>query len=280
MNSVLHSFQESSTKIVNLLLNKHNINYKSSENTNASGDKVHKIDEKANEIIKEVLLKNTNIYAIASEEEENIIYNNIESGKYLVVFDPLDGSSNIDTSLTVGTIFGIFEVNKDSEKVLDVSKSMIGAAYTLYGPSPLMIWADTKCVKEFNFYKNKWVYNQLLMHPKTNKFYCVNSANEGKWKEETVAFFQDQKDKGLGLRWAGCMVSDVHRIIVQGGVFAYPADREGKCKLRLLYECLPMTFILHKLGGRGWNSEYQNLLKIKLDLLKDIHKKVEIFLSI
>lgn len=282
MNSILNSFQDASTKIIEVLANKniiHNSNTYS-ENTNLTGDKVHKLDDTSNEIIKKILMNNSNIYAIASEEEDKIKFNNIESGNYLVAYDPLDGSSNVNSSLSVGTIFGIFKVNKDTDKIINVNKNMVGAGYILYGPTPLMVFADQKCVREFFLLDNKWKFKNCIIAPKTKKFYCVNLANSHKWKKETIDYFEKMNKTGLTYRWTGCMVSDVNRIIIEGGFFSYPADTNGKSKLRLLYECLPMAFIINKMGGKSWNSDYKNLIETEIDFLKDIHKKVEIFLEI
>ena len=283
MESVFGSIQNASKIVIDLLRNKLDTeeNGEYSEIVNSSGDLVHKVDDKANEIIKKILLENSNIYAIASEEEPDIIFNNIDGGNYFVVFDPLDGSQNIDPCLAVGSIFGIFKVNKESDINLVPTRDMVGAAYSLYGSTPIIVQADETGVKEYCFNSSGVKLVKTLEKPTKQKFYCANEANSLKWDDNTKEYFVSLKERKLGLRWAGCMVSDVHRIVKQGGVFAYPIDKVSTSgKLRVLYECLPMGYIVNRLGGKGWNHEYENILEMNFDVMGNIHQKMGIFYEV
>jgi fructose-1,6-bisphosphatase I len=280
MENILNAIKAASAEIFRHLA--HNSTFFEKDgNTNASGDEVHKIDLLSNEIIKEHLKTIPEIYALASEEEEELVYCNKESGKYLVAFDPLDGSGNIDPGLDVGSIFGIYEVDKNSNNLLESGQNIVGAAYTLFGATlKFMFASDGKVLFEEVSNKDEIIRkDENFKMSNKNKFYCVNEANRfNGYNPEINRFLEKLAKKKMGCRWGGCMVQDVHRILIQGGVFCYPSDKKNVCgKLRLLYECLPMGYIVLCAGGRAYLEDGSYLLKKKIDM-QNLHEKIPVYL--
>ena len=242
-------------EINELLKNKSIKKYSESKIINKSGDAVHKLDLKANEILKTNLAKSELIYAIGSEEEEDFVFLN-KNGKYIVAFDPLDGSGNIDLGLNTGTIFGIFDISNNKNKMIKNGRNLIYSGYALYGSNIQIILANMETVEYFNIINGiiHLVDNNLKLNNDINsKFYCTNESNKNIWLHDKTKTFIDKLIKnGKSCRWSGCMVSDIHRILLSSGVFAYPSNEKNKRgKLRLLYECYPMAFIIEKMGGKA-----------------------------
>ena len=250
---------------------------------NKSGDLVHRLDYIANDILKLNFMKNKELYALASEEEEDIIYIN-GNGKYLFAYDPLDGSNNIDLGLNTGTIFGIFKVNNDGK--ITSGRDLVCAGYALYGSNVQIVIADNYSVKYYNMIDNK---NPIVIDSQfkinnniKSKFYAVNESSKFNWINEKTKIFVDNLVKnGKSGRWSGCMVADIHRLIVSCGVFMYPMNNKNKRgKLRLLYECYPMAYIVERMGGKGLieDKELNNILDYPFNM-KNPHEKVPVIYS-
>ena len=253
---------------------------------NASGDTVQKLDLYANEKLIECLSNSGECAAIASEELENFVeIPSIEgrSPKYLVVFDPLDGSSNIDVNVSVGTIFGIFRRKSDPsvsvtiEDFLQSGNEMVAAGYVLYGTSTILVYTTGNGVNGFTL--DPSIGEFCLSHrdikmPKSGQFYSVNQGYYLKVDVEMRRYIDHCSDMNYGLRYIGSMVSDIHRILFQGGIFLYPNTRKHpKGKLRLLYECAPLGFIVEQAGGRAITLGRNRIMNL---VPKSLHQNVTI----
>jgi len=249
---------------------------------NVQGEEVQKLDELSNEILIEHLSDCGEFYALASEElDEPIFPENGKNGKYIIAFDPLDGSSNIDVNVSIGTIFSIHKkVEGTKEDFLQEGYKQIAAGYVIYGSSTMLVYTTGNGVNGFTLDPSNGLF--LLSHPdiklpEKGKIYSINEANAKKWdKEGLKEFIEALKDEGYTLRYIGSMVADVHRTLIKGGIFAYPSDKKNKNgKLRLLYEASPMAFLIEQAGGMATTGS-QDILKVRPE---DIHQRVPVFLG-
>lgn len=242
--------------------------------TNCSGDNVKKLDEIANNIIKENLKKSKNIRLIASEEEDNIIINNPE-GNLMITYDPIDGSSNIKNNITVGTIFCLFKYDNDEMS----GKNIIMAGYCLYSScTKLILCLENKMnIYQLNSKGDFTLVRDNHKIPVIGSSYAINQANQKKWCSDRISeYVQKMILHKKTQRWVGSLVADAHRIIMSGGVFMYPSDSKNKNgKIRLLYEAYPMAYIF-KCGG-GFSSDGDNCI-LDLKFPDNIHQKIPIFL--
>jgi len=257
---------------------------------NESQDRVKKLDVFSNQMMINSL-KFTNKTAImASEENESVIHvDEQRRGKYAVVFDPLDGSSNIDANISVGTIFGIYKVEEEGEpsekSLLQKGNKMVVAGYCMYGSATILVLTFGNGV--YGFTLDNTMGEFVLTHPKitipdpSRQIYSVNEGNSSNW-DEAVSKFVEQchnPQKGEGAwshRYVGSMVSDVHRTINYGGIFMYPADKKNKSgKLRLVYEGNPMAFLVEQAGGKATTGKVRIL---DLQPTK-IHQRVPVVLG-
>lgn len=250
---------------------------------NASGDTVQKLDIFANNVFIDCLKTSGECGGIASEEDENIIH--IEpvadkSAEYVVVMDPLDGSSNIDVNVSVGTIFGIYKrksdpgVKCDMKDFLQKGSDLVAAGYVLYGTSTILVYTTGDGVNGFTL--DPSIGEFCLSHrdmkiPSRGNYYSVNQGYYLKFDIEMRRYIDECSDMNLRLRYIGSMVSDLHRIIFQGGIFLYPNTRKyPHGKLRLLYECNPMAFIIENAGGTALNTKLERILELDV---KEIHQR-------
>ena len=252
-----------------------------SENTH--GENVQKLDLYANEKLIECLKNSGECAGIASEENEEFIpippVNEKES-KYLVVMDPLDGSSNIDVNVSVGTIFGIYRRKSDpsgpctKEDFLQKGSELVAAGYVLYGTSTILVYTTGRGVNGFTLDPTIGEFclsHQDIKIPEKGNFYSVNQGYYLKFDVEMRRYIDHCSDSNFGLRYIGSMVSDIHRILFQGGIFLYPNTRKYPLgKLRLLYECNPLSFIVEQAGGRAINCSLERILDIAP---KDLHQR-------
>ncbi len=236
---------------------------------NVQGENVQKLDEFANKVLLYRMQRSGTLYAIGSEEEENIVLCPQETrGSYLLFFDPLDGSSNIDVNVSIGTIFSIYK-KKDSiplhsdtvdKELLMQGLEQVCAGYFLYGPSAMMIYTTGHGVHGFTL--DPSIGEFLLSHediqlPKCGTYYSVNTANECIWDENTkeaVRLFNlpNDEDKPYSMRYVGSLVADFHRTLLKGGIFLYPRDtKKPEGKLRLVYEAAPLAFLAEQAGGKA-----------------------------
>ena len=237
---------------------------------NVQGEAQKKLDVIANETLLEANEWGGHLAAMASEEMEHPhpIPHRYPKGEYLLLFDPLDGSSNIDVNISVGTIFSILRcpegvTNPTAEDFLQPGTQQICAGYALYGPSTMLVLTTGHGVNGFTL--NNDIGEFMLTHPNmtipadTQEF-AINMSNQRFW-EAPVQRYVDEcvkgktpggREKNFNMRWVASMVAEVHRILIRGGIFMYPFDNKevGKAgKLRLLYEANPMSFIVEQAGG-------------------------------
>lgn len=233
---------------------------------NVQGEEQQKLDVLANETIKNCLSHTGRVCVMGSEEDEDIIPvpHEYEAGKYAVLFDPLDGSSNIDVNCAVGTIFSIyrrvsFEGRGTVADVLQPGVRQVAAGYVMYGSSTMMVYTTGQGVHGFTLDPTIGEFllsTPRIVTPRVGKYYSVNESNFSRWERGVQMAVRglhgDRPDeiKGKNSRYIGSLVADFHRNLVAGGIFMYPADtRNPRGKLRLLYEAAPMAFIAEQAEG-------------------------------
>ena len=261
--------------------------------TNIQGEEVMKLDLFANRTIIEILRRSGNVAIMASEEDDTSV--GVEDphvpGEYAVAFDPLDGSSNIDVNVSIGTIFSIHRrrspagsTGSDAD-LLRRGSELAGAGYIIYGSSTMLVYTTGHGVHGFTL--DPSIGEFLLSHdniriPEKCGTYSANEGNYGSWSDGTRGFVDQVKGKGgqelsgMKSRYIGSLVADFHRNLLKGGVFLYPADREtGKGKLRLLYEAAPLAFIAKAAGGYASTGQ-QAILDIDPT---DLHQRVPLIIG-
>lgn len=247
-------------------------------NKNVSNDIVQKLDILSNNILISHLSTLPLIYSLASEENENELICNKE-GKYRVVFDPLDGSSNISAGIPTGTIWGIEDLSNNYE--------MIRSGYAMYSSS--LYFLDTGVdlnKKDISLSVYDYSVNKFQEIDKKGikkmKQYSINESNTLRWDHSVCDYILYLKENGYTQRWIGTMVADIHRTILYGGVFCYPVEKISKNgKLRLVYECRPMALIFRKLGGMAVNTTtLENILDMDIKNIKNnIHQKCGVIMG-
>ncbi|MGF1467687.1 MAG: class 1 fructose-bisphosphatase [Sandaracinaceae bacterium] len=234
--------------------------------TNIQGEDVQKLDVLANQVLVRCVEAGGHVCVMASEESEEIIPvpDRYPKGKYVLMFDPLDGSSNIDVSMSIGTIFSIHRRVTPTgpgtaEDCLQVGRKQVAAGYILYGSSTVLVYTTGEGVHAFTL--DPLVGEFFLSHeniriPKRGSIYSVNEGNTYRWAQpvrDWVTWLKSTDAPGgkpYSHRYIGTLVADFHRTLMKGGVFAYPADDKNPAgKLRLLYECSPIAFIAEAAGG-------------------------------
>lgn len=256
--------------------------------SNVSGDEVKKLDILSNDLFVNMLKSSFTTVLLVSEENETAIEVEVENqGKYVVCFDPLDGSSNIDCLVSIGSIFGIYRKVSDdpvSEKdAFQPGREMVAAGYALYGSATMVVLSTGQGVNGFMLDPSigEFILTEKDMRIKPRgKIYSLNEGYEQYWDEPTKAYVKSKKfpenGKPYGARYIGSMVADVHRTICYGGIFMYPATTQSpKGKLRLLYECNPMAFVVEQAGGMATNG-HMRILDI---VPTSIHQRTPIFLG-
>ena len=260
---------------------------------NVHGEKVKKLDIFANDMMIKAMDHGGHLCVMASEEEEDIIHIPPEFylGKYVLLFDPLDGSSNIDANVSIGTIFSIYKrISPDGgpgtmEDCLQQGLKQVAAGYIIYGSSTIFVYTSGNGVHGFTLDPSFGEF--ILSHPdiktpKKSKIYSINEGNYLYWHpglKKYIKWLQEEDattERPYSSRYIGSMVSDIHRNLLYGGIYMYPSDsRNPKGKLRLMYECNPMAFIVEQAGGRATNGK-QRMLEIKPTSL---HERTPIFIG-
>ena len=260
---------------------------------NIQGENVKKLDVFANEQFIAALSVGGECCAIASEENEEIIIINNEmskNAKYVVAIDPLDGSSNIDVNVSVGTIFSIYRRTSltgpgTNEDFFQRGTEQVAAGYVIYGSSCMMVYTTGKGVNGFTL--DPSIGEFCLSHPnmQTPKIAKTYSINEGNYVhfpdgvKKYIKYCQEEDDKTnrqYSSRYIGSCVADIHRNLITGGIYIYPTtSKSPKGKLRLLYECNPLAFIIEQAGGRATDGFHRIL---ELDI-KELHQRTPLFLG-
>lgn len=265
------------------------------ESENVQGEVQKKLDIISNDILLEANEWGGHLAAMASEEMETIhpIPNRYPMGEYLLLFDPLDGSSNIDVNVSIGTIFSVLKaadgVQAPTEAdFLQPGSKQVAAGYAVYGPQTVLVLTTGNGVQCFTLDREmgSWVMTQRNMQiPADTKEFAINASNARHWHspvkryvDEMLAGTTGPRGKDFNMRWIASMVADVHRILNRGGVFMYPADArepDKPGKLRLMYEANPMAFIVEQAGGAATDGQ-QRILDIQPEKL---HQRVPVFLG-
>ena len=274
MEAIEIVFQNSSVKISELLRTTNLAELSKLVGSNASGDQQKKLDDIANEIVANSLKNINEVRGFISEENDEITWNN-NTGSYFVTYDPLDGSSNIDSNISIGTIFSVFKYD-NSNNIID-GKNIVMSGYSLYGPSTLMMVAKEKNVILSQYYNDKWVEcGTNIFLPNKGKMYAINESAKYKWNYYVNDFINTLIYNKYSARWVGSLVADVHRTLIKGGLVMYPSNMSNpNGKIRLLYEAYPMAYIFHQLGGFSWNEKC-NILDQPFSW-DNIHKRTPIY---
>ncbi|WP_019556768.1 class 1 fructose-bisphosphatase [Thiomicrorhabdus arctica] len=263
------------------------------EDENIQGETQKMLDVISNDLLKDILCANPFVKGVGSEEEDFTIAGHAD-GKFLVTFDPLDGSSNIDVNLSVGTIFSILEApadnrtGDDQEVFLQEGRKQVAAGYVLYGPSSLLVMTTGKGVNLFTLDTNigEFVLTKpMLQIPEDTAEFAINMSNQRFWEPEMKQYIDDclKGEEGcLGkrynMRWVASMVAEVHRILIRGGIFMYPYDSRDPSKagkLRLMYEGNPMSMIVEQAGGAS-STGRMDIMDVEP---KGIHDRVPVVLG-
>ncbi len=232
--------------------------------TNVQGETVQKLDRIAQDTFVETMASSGTVAVMASEEENSVIEVPPQlAGDYVIVFDPLDGSSNIEANVSIGTVFGIFRRHDPNEvlrkDVLRPGREQIASGYILYGSSTMLVYTAGRTVDGFTLDPSCGEYflsRPNIRMPERSKVLSLNEGNEAYWPSwtkpyvDTIKGRNDADKRRVSSRHIGSLVADFHRNLIYGGVFLYPVDsRSPKGKLRLIYECNPLAFIAEVAGG-------------------------------
>lgn len=261
------------------------------ESQNVQGETQKKLDVLSDEILIQTFRSGNLVAGIASEENDQPI-SNPKGGSFLCLFDPLDGSSNIDVNVSVGTIFSILPATPNPDLAvsdyLQPGRKQIAAGYAIYGPATMLVFSLGYGSHGFTFDAASGEF--ILTHPDiqvpadTSEF-AINASNERFWESPVSRYISeckkgktDVRGRDFNMRWIASMVADVHRILMRGGVFMYPKDTKDPSKpgrLRLMYEANPMTFVVEQAGGLG-STGRQRILDVQPE---SIHQRIPVILG-
>jgi fructose-1,6-bisphosphatase I len=244
--------------------------------TNVQGESVKKMDLYANEVFISVFKQSGLVCRLASEEMEKPYYipENCPVGRYTLLYDPIDGSSNVDINLNVGSIFSIRQqegedLDGSAQDLLQDGRKQLAAGYILYGPSTMLVYSIGRGVHAFTLDPSLGEFilsNENIQVPAHGPVYSVNEGNFWQWDESIRNYIRYvHRHEGYTARYSGALVGDIHRILFQGGVFLYPGTvKKPEGKLRLLYETAPLAFLIENAGGRA-STGTQNILDVVPD---------------
>ncbi len=267
----------------------------SAHSENVQGEVQKKLDIIANEVLIEANEWGGHLAAMASEEMDSIyvVPNRYPQGEYLLLFDPLDGSSNIDVNVSIGTIFSVLKKPENSDKVseadfLQAGHAQVAAGYCVYGPQTTLVLTVGDGVAMFTLDREQGSFvltQENLSIPEDTREFAINMSNMRHWDKpvsdyiaECLAGKDGPRGKDFNMRWVASMVADVHRILTRGGVFMYPWDKrepQKPGKLRLMYEANPMSWLVEQAGGMATNGR-ERILDIQPTQL---HERVSVFLG-
>lgn len=244
--------------------------------TNVQGEEQQKLDVIANIRFMRALSKGGEVCAIVSEEEDAVVDLQNNSGKYVVAIDPLDGSSNIDVNISIGTIFSIYRRKSplgspiQLEDIMQPGREQVAAGYVLYGSSTMLVYTTGCGVNGFT-YENSlgefFLSHPDIQAPKSGNIYSINEGLQLEWEKGIAAYVQSCKERKMQSRYIGSLVADFHRNLLKGGIYLYPATQKNPSgKLRLLYEANALAFIIEQAGGKASDGQ-QRILDIQPESL-------------
>lgn len=259
---------------------------------NIQGEEQQKLDMYANEVFKNALIARGEVCGIASEEEDHYVFfdnPNSRNASYIVLMDPLDGSSNIDVNVSVGTIFSIYRRISpvggpvEMEDFLQVGRKQVAAGYVIYGSSTMLVFTTGNGVHGFTYDPSIGVFclsHEALTYPESGKIYSINEGNYGKFPlgvKKYIKYCQEEDEttsRPYTSRYIGSLVSDFHRNLLKGGIYIYPQTAHAPSgKLRLLYECNPIAFLAEQAGALATDG-YNPILDLKPT---ELHQRVPFF---
>ncbi|PIT52367.1 fructose-bisphosphatase [Snodgrassella alvi] len=256
---------------------------------NIQGEEQKKLDVLSNQIMIDILSANPAIAGLASEEEDSFVTAN-NDGRFLVLFDPLDGSSNIDVNISIGTIFSVLakpDGTLTTESFLQPGRQQLASGYVLYGPQTILVLTLKHGVAMFTLNEqNQFQLTQEDSHiPAATAEFAINMSNQRHWQPamqnyiaQLLAGKTGCRGKDYNMRWVASMVAEVHRILIRGGIFTYPQDQRNPNKpgkLRLMYEANPMSLLIEQAQGAATNAR-QNILDIQPE---GLHQRVAVVLG-
>jgi len=251
---------------------------------NMAGDDQQKLDVLANIRFTRALMKGGEVCALISEESETFVDLNNE-GRYVIAIDPLDGSSNIDVNVSIGTIFSIYRRKSPAGTpiqpidILQKGSEQVAAGYVLYGSSTMMVYTTGHGVNGFTYEPSLGEY--FLSHPsmkipEDGKIYSINEGSANSFSQPIKDYVQYCKDKNYTARYIGSLVADFHRNLLKGGIYIYPATaKDPTGKLRLMYECNALAYIAEQAGGKASNGNGR-ILDIALN---DLHQRTAFYVG-
>ena len=262
----------------------------SAQHENVQGEEQKKLDVISNDYLIDALKIHPQVGGLASEELDEFTPAQ-ENGKYLVLFDPLDGSSNIDINMCVGTIFSILPAKNavtQAEDFMQAGNQQVAAGYVLYGPSTMLALTVGAGTVFFTFDPETQQFlltSENIQVAADTKEYAINSSNQRHWEnpvkryiEELLAGKTGPREKDFNMRWVACMVGDIHRILCRSGIFMYPYDLKDPKKagrLRLMYEANPMSMLIEQAGGASTTGRVR-ILDIEPT---DLHQRVPVIIG-
>tara|TARA_Y100000590_G_scaffold462236_1_gene625849 strand:- start:472 stop:1455 length:984 start_codon:yes stop_codon:yes gene_type:complete len=256
---------------------------------NVQGEEVQKLDEFADTLLRDEFVKKQLVGGIASEEMDNI-YSIAKDKNYLLLYDPLDGSSNIDVNVSIGTIFSILKRESTEKPIsendfLQPGINQIASGYVIYGSSTMLVYTEGKGVHGFTLDPSEndfFLSHPNISIPEKGKIFSINEGNSVNWTEGTskyISFLKtDNVNEGTPYsgRYIGSLVADFHRNLLKGGIFLYPQDKKNQNgKLRLLYECNPMSYIVEQAGGASSNGS-KRILEI---IPEELHQRTSFLIG-
>ncbi|MGI4737829.1 MAG: class 1 fructose-bisphosphatase [Janthinobacterium lividum] len=254
-------------------------------NRNVQGEDQQKLDVIANIRFIRALRNGGEVCTIISEEDEDIIQTGNNQGKYVVAIDPLDGSSNIDVNVSIGTIFSIYRRMSPTGRegteadCLQPGTHQVAAGYVIYGSSTMLVYTTGNGVNGFTYEPSLgefFLSHPDIQTPKTGTVYSINEGSSDSFSPGLAAFIQQCKADKFSARYIGSLVADFHRNLLKGGIYIYPATAKTPGgKLRLMYECNPLAFIVEQAGGKSSNG-YRRTLELEP---KTCHERCPVFIG-
>lgn len=251
---------------------------------NSGGEQQQKLDVLANIRFTRALTKGGEVCALISEETETYVDLN-NQGRYVIAIDPLDGSSNIDVNVSIGTIFSVYRRKSPvgqpihEQDILQAGDEQVAAGYILYGSSTMLVYTTGHGVNGFTYEPSLGEY--VLSHPnmrmpETGKIYSINEGSANSFDQSVKEYIQFCKDNNYTARYIGSLVADFHRNLLKGGIYIYPATaKDKKGKLRLMYECNALAFIAEQAGGSASDGK-QRILLVKP---RDLHQRTPLYVG-